>query len=288
MDERAALGMIEGLVDQAGDDAAVIDDIAIGLDMLHASADFPPGVTRYTAGWRSVAVALSDLAAVGARPVAALCGYGAPSFVPEELESFVAGARDMTAAVDAAYVGGDLDRMDEFTTVGVGLGRVAHPVSRSGANVGDVAVVTGSLGRGALAYHAFDAGEHERGNRLYRFLPRIDAGEKLASAATSMIDSSDGLARSLHLLAEASNVGFAIDRERVPIDDRLDDYVCGSDKTEAGLFWGEDFELVATVPPEELDELCQSLSCPLTQVGTVVEYGLTLDGDPLPDRGYTH
>jgi thiamine-monophosphate kinase len=110
----------------------------------------------------------------------------------------------------------------------------------------------------------------------------------LAGTATALMDSSDGLARSLHQLAEASDCGFAIDRDSVPIDasvDRLD-----LDRWEAGVHFGEDFELVCTVPESAIEDLLADPPTPLTVIGEVTDAdtGVTVDGEPLPDRGYTH
>ncbi|MFT4923457.1 MAG: thiamine-monophosphate kinase, partial [Haloarculaceae archaeon] len=80
MDERDALGRLDTLLPDAGDDAAVIEDLVLTTDMLHDSTDFPAGTTRYTAGWRAVGASLSDVAAMGADALAAVAVYGAPTF----------------------------------------------------------------------------------------------------------------------------------------------------------------------------------------------------------------
>lgn len=289
MDEREALRLVEELVPGAGDDAAVVGETAVAVDMLHAEADVPSGVTDFTLGWRTVAVALSDIAAVGARATAALAVYSPNALAAGPLERFVEGATAAAESVGASYVGGDLDVTAEVTTVGVGLGRTDRAVGRAGASPGDAVVVTGTLGRGALAVRRFDRGDHAVANELFRFVPRVDAGVRLRRDATAMIDSSDGLARSVHLLAEASGSGIDLDGDAVPIDDRLA-AVAGDGETvrDLGLFWGEDFELVATVPPSALGALADDLAVPLTRVGEVTEGGVSIDGRPLPDRGYDH
>jgi thiamine-monophosphate kinase len=103
-----------------------------------------------------------------------------------------------------------------------------------------------------------------------------------------MIDSSDGLARSVHQLAAASDCGVALESP-LPIDEAVEDFADdGAERRELGCFFGEDFELVCTVPPESVSDLQERLSVPLTSIGTVVDRGVTLDGEALPDRGYTH
>jgi thiamine-monophosphate kinase len=287
MDERAALGMLAEALGPAGDDAAVVDGLVLTTDMLHESTDFPAGTTRYTAGWRSVGASLSDLAAMGARATAAVAVYAAPEFVEKELRGFVEGARYVCEAVDGAYVGGDLDTHGEFTVATTALGRVEEPVYRSGAEPDEVVCVTGTFGRSAAALRLFERGETDRANECFRFVPRIAAGRALAPYASAMMDSSDGLARSLHQIAEASGCGFAIERDAIPVAESLRE-VAPADATELATSFGEDFELVCTLPEEEVEPAREATEVPLTAIGRVTDRGITIDGDPLPDRGFTH
>ncbi|WP_415379944.1 thiamine-phosphate kinase [Halosimplex sp. TS25] len=303
MDERTALGLLADRLPSAGDDAAVVDGQVVTTDMLHDRTDFPDGTTRYTAGWRAVGASLSDVAAMGAAATAAVAVYAAPSFDEAELVDFVDGAADVCESVDAEYVGGDLDDHVEFTVATTALGRTDDPVLRSGAQPGDAVCVTGTLGRSAAALRLFERGETERANDLFRFSPRIAAGRALVGRATAMMDSSDGLARSLHQLAEASDCGMAVESP-LPIDEAVDAVAqSGDERLELGAFFGEDFELVCTVPEDELAAVREDAPVDLTRIGTVVEREarsasdrsgeaaenrVTLDGEALPDRGYTH
>jgi thiamine-monophosphate kinase len=288
MDERAALERLYGRLPHAGDDAAVIDGLVLTTDMLHDRTDFPDGTTRYTAGWRAVGASLSDIAAMGGDPVAAVAVYGAPDFDWTAIAAFVDGAVDVCEAVGSEYVGGDLDGHDEFTVASTVVGRADEPVFRAGASPGEAVCVTGTLGRSGAALELFGRGETERANALFRFEPRVAAGRTLAGAATAMMDSSDGLARSLHQLAEASDCGFAVESP-LPIDETVDDVASdGAERREFGVFFGEDFELVCTLPEERVADVRADLSVPLARIGTVTESGVTLDGEALPDRGYTH
>jgi thiamine-monophosphate kinase len=290
MDERAALADLADRLPDAGDDCAVVDGQVITTDMLHERTDFPAGTTRYTAGWRAVGASLSDVAAMGAAATAAVAVYAAPTFDESELLAFVDGASEVCETVGAEYVGGDLDHHDEFTVATTALGGTDDPVLRSGARVGDAVCVTGSLGRSGAALRLFDRGDRDRANDLFRFEPRVAAGRALAVHATAMMDSSDGLARSIHQIAEASDCGVAVESP-LPIDPAVDDVADGaSERLELGAFFGEDFELVCTLPEDALEAAREALGVDLTRVGTVVkaEQGITLDGEPMPDRGYTH
>ena len=289
MDERSALGLLAGRVDAAGDDAAVIDGLVITTDMLHERTDFPEGTTRYTAGWRTIGASLSDVAAMGADATAAVAAYGAPTFDPAEIEAFVDGASDVCELVDAAYVGGDLDDHDEFTVAGAVVGRTDDPIFRHGADPGDAVYVTGPLGRTGAAIREFERGNADRGNELFQFEPRVAAGRRLAGVASAMMDSSDGLARSLHQLAAASDCGFDVEWDRLPVDQAVDAVADDdAERRELSTFFGEDFELVFTGPRAVVEANRESLDTPITRIGRVTDDGVLADGDPLPDRGYTH
>jgi len=301
VNERDALRSLAADLPHAGDDAAVVGDTVITTDMLHERTDFPPGTTRYTAGWRAVGASLSDVAAMGARATAAVAVYADATFEEGDLDRFVAGAVDVCEAVDAEYVGGDLDEHAEFTTATTAIGEVtdAGPVTRDGASPGDALCVTGEWGRSAAALRLFKIGDEtavERANELFRFTPRVADGLALSGSATAMMDSSDGLARSCHQLAEASAVGIELDRGTVPVHPAVEEVVGGADERfELAAHFGEDFELLCAVPKSELAAAREACPAGLTRIGRVVEEGgaetgprVTADGEPLPDRGYTH
>ena len=289
MDERSALAFLGDRLPHAGDDAAVVDGQVLTTDMLHETTDFPAGTTRYTAGWRSVAASLSDVAATGAEATAAVAVYAAPEFEETALESFVAGASDVCEAVGAEYVGGDLDESREFTAATTALGRTDDPIARSGASPGEIVCVTGTLGRTGAALRLFESGKTERANDLFRFQPRVAAGRELAPHATAMMDSSDGLARSLHQLAEASDCGFSVERSALPVDESVREVADEeAEIRELAVFFGEDFELVFTAPEEDLSAIRSESPTPISVIGEVTESGVRMDGEELPDRGYTH
>jgi len=289
MDERAALSALADRLPAAGDDAAVVGEQVLTTDMLHETTDFPDGTDRYTAGWRAVGASLSDVAAMGAEATAAVAVYAAPVFDREELADFVAGASDVCEAVGAEYVGGDLDESREFTTATTALGRTDDPVFRSGASPGEAVCVTGTLGRSGAALRLFDRGERERANELFRFEPRVAAGRAVAARATAMMDSSDGLARSLHQLAAASDCGFSIGSDALPVDESVRAVSDGEAAVrELSVFFGEDFELVFTAPEAEIPAIREASPTPVAVLGEATASGVDLDGEPLPDRGYTH
>jgi thiamine-monophosphate kinase len=290
MDERAALSLVGDAISAAGDDCAVVDDLVVTTDMLHERTDFPDGTTRYTAGWRSVGASLSDVAAMGADAIAALAVYGAPAFHAAELDAFLSGCLDACDAADAEYVGGDLDDHEEFTVSTTAIGRADEPVFRSGAKPGDAVCVTGTFGRSGAAVALFEDGDVERANELFRFQPRVATGQAIAPHASAMMDSSDGLARSLHQLAEASDSGMAISHADVPVAPAVESIASTDiEKREHALHFGEDFELVCTVPEAELGAAVDATPANLVRIGTVTDDDdVRMDGELLPDRGFTH
>ena len=291
MDERDALALIGSEVGAAGDDAAVVGDRVVTTDMLHETTDFPSGLTRYSVGWRAVAASLSDVAAMGAAAEAAVAVYAAPSFDAGELRAFVRGAREVCAAVDASYVGGDLDDHEEFTVATTALGVTTAPVLREGATPGEAVCVTGRLGRTAGALRLFQRGDDERANRLFRFTPRIAAGQQIAAHATAMLDSSDGLARSLHQLAEAGDHGVSLSRDAIPIHPVVTETTDNAaERHRQATTVGEDFELVFTAPDAAVSDLQRATEVPVTRIGRVTppDEGLTIDGEPLANEGYGH
>ncbi|MCL6642671.1 MAG: thiamine-phosphate kinase [Candidatus Bipolaricaulota bacterium] len=280
-----------------GDDCAVIPfrktHLLLTTDMLHRRTDFPDGLTPYTMGWRAVAVSLSDIAAMGGKPLGVVIALGVPQFEQKFLEEFLDGALACCTACQTKLLGGDTDRHSELTVVTTALGEAPKPVLRSGARVEDLVCVTGDLGRTAAALQLLEERDFEQANELLRFLPRLREGQALAPLASSMIDISDGLARSLYLLSEASHVGFRLDATAIPFALEVEELARDQEELfEMGLFFGEDFELLFTLPQEKL--LDARRACEFTVIGRVApkDKGITMqlgaESIILPDRGYEH
>ena len=290
MRETEVLRLIAARVAAAGDDAAIIPfrktNLLLTTDMLHRESDFPVGTTPRTIGWRSVAVSLSDLAAMGARPLGVLLALADSELEEGLISGILDGALSCCAQSSAQLVGGDVDRQSELTLVSTAVGEAEHPVRRDGAKVGDLICVTGELGRTAAGLNLFSAGEMEAANDLFCFPPRVAWGVRLAHLATSMIDISDGLAHSLHLLAAQSRVGFRIAWARLPVAPVLSKQASGETLRDAVLYTGEDYELLFTAPAGLIAQIDPTVR--FTVIGSVCKDGILLDEDELPDRGYEH
>ncbi|MFP4588354.1 MAG: thiamine-phosphate kinase [Candidatus Acetothermia bacterium] len=293
MDEKEALNWLYDRF-PVGDDCFILPvdnrNLLLTIDMLHQETDFPSGLSDYAAGWRSVAVSLSDIAAMGGKPLSLLMAYGAPRFDKEKLESFLSGSRDLCQSFNIDLNGGDLDHHSELTVVTAAVGEATTPVRRSGANPGELVGVTGKLGRTGAALAYFNQGNNKDGDRLFRFEPRIEEGQRLAEFATSMIDVSDGLARSLHQLAEINDVGFQIEYERIPLLDELDQVAdTAEEKRKLGLYTGEDFELLFTAPAEAKFQIARgggTVIGEVTKGEVLLQFGNQVS--ELEDRGYVH
>jgi thiamine-monophosphate kinase len=309
----------EGVVTGIGDDTAVLRVNAdncllatcdVQVDGVHFVADrTPPG----DVGHKSLAVNLSDIAAMGGRPRWALVSLGlAPSTSVGYVEELYRGMQGLATRSGLAIVGGNISRAGGAIFVDVTvLGEVASDrvMTRSGARPGDVIAVTGSLGDSAAGLAL--ALEHVRGadrqvrsslvEKHRRPEPRIAAGQALAGsgAVTAMMDISDGLAQDLGHICQASGVGARVEAERLPLSTALLSLAeqTGFDPLMAALYGGEDYELLVTVRPDRFDEVAATVARaggpPLSAIGLIEEDQLTLrtpDGrlTDLSPKGFDH
>jgi thiamine-monophosphate kinase len=161
VDDRALLAAVSSVIGEATveDDCAVLPCgdwcLVLTTDMLHATTDFPEDMTDWQRGWMAAAVTLSDVASMGAEPVALLLATGLDD--PARLGEITRGAADCCARHGGRLVGGDIDRHAELTLVSTALGRVepAHLVRRRGARPGDLVCVTGTPGRAEAGLYGY-------------------------------------------------------------------------------------------------------------------------------------
>lgn len=283
-----------------GDDAAVIEqpgrlDTVITADLLVEEIDFRlTTTTPRLLGHKALAVSLSDIAAMGARPRWALLSVGVPravwrsSFMEEFYEGFFA----LADRYRVRLIGGDTSRtprhvvIDSVVTGETGRGRA---IFRSGARPGDHIFVTGDLGASKVGLQLL---EGERAGRVLdespavqyalsrhrRPEPRVAWGALLGEErlATAMIDISDGLSSDLSHLCYESRVGAAIDARRIPVSGRISRLAeeIGLNPLGAALDGGEDFELLFTVRPRCVARIPRSVGgVPATYIGDVAYEG---------------
>ncbi len=284
MDDRALLDIIRPICgdETCSDDCSILHlpcgIFVISTDMLHERSDFPTGITDWQIGWMSVAVTMSDIAAMGARPLQIVLAIGLDD--ENRLSDIVKGAQACCRAYGAVYAGGDLDAHSELTIVSTGIGLIddGEPVRRCGARPGDCICVTGTLGRAILGL----SGDRRFWNDLCEPQPRIREGIAIRKAgATAMMDISDGLAISLYDIAAESGVGMEICSNNIPLPPHADQ----EKAYEAALYGGGDFELLFFMP----EEYMQNLSIQTTTIGRVTKNKeILMDGLVLQKKGYLH
>ncbi len=288
------------------DDSAIIDlDLAnqtrrylvVTTDTVQKSTHFPDGISPFQMGWSAVAVNLSDIAAMGARPFAILIAMGIPEHTATRfVDELVAGIEACAASYDIMVIGGDITKSLEPVLTGTCFGFTSIvPVRRSNARVGDLVGVTGTLGNAALglkilsgeAQVAEDV-EHAAKLALFQPMPRVKEGIILAESGmvTSMMDISDGLALSLAELGRSSGVGFEL--YKIPAGNEV--------PRELALYYGGDYELLFTIDgargKSELEELSEELD--MSIIGRVVpaKAGIYLKNgtkrEEIALKGYQH
>ena len=295
-----------------GDDGAVIAPAAgmeyvVSVDMLVEGLHFAPETNPVSLGHKTLAVNLSDLAAMGALPRFVLLAGALPTPDSEWLAGFMRGFDALAAQYDVELIGGDTTRGPRTLCVtAIGEVPAGTALTRSGATPGDTIFVSGTLGDAALAL-AFASGRTDVDEatlpalqrRLESPEPRIALGVALRGIASSAIDLSDGLTGDLGHILAASRVGATIDLAAIPCSDAFRANKGIERLTALGclLAGGDDYELCFTAQPamrERVDALALVLGIPLTAIGAITaESGLTIrdeHGRPLPSlpRAFDH
>ncbi len=258
-----------------GDDAAVLDAAEasrrggpkqlVCTDQIVDGVDFDSqSQSLVDIGFKSVAINLSDIAAMGGRPTVALVTLTLPrDSATETAEAVYEGILEACAAEQIAIAGGDLTTYDGPLAISVTLlGTADEPWLRTGGEVGDAVFVTGSLG-GSLA------------GRHLRPASRIDVAARLNAVAkvNAAIDVSDGFSLDLDRLCAASRLGVELDIEALPIHPDAVAMSQTSGRTPMQHAWsdGEDFELIFTTPANQADRItAAAIGCGVARVGTLV------------------
>jgi thiamine-monophosphate kinase len=283
--------------------------------MLVEAVDFNRAYSSFRQiGFKALAVNLSDIAAMGGRPVAFLVGLAAPGRTPvRAVDEIFRGMLSLARRYNVALIGGDVSAARRGITISaMVLGTVEHgnAVTRSGAKSGDQIYVTGTLGDSRAGLEILRKKKRLKPSATKPYLvrrhlfptPRVEFGRLLSRRrwATAMIDLSDGLASDLRHICEASRVGARLEWNRFPVSPALAAYARQLNRSamDYALRGGEDFELLFTVNRARVaavEAAARRMALAVTPIGTVVSKGLgiTLIGKetreiPLTVRGYEH
>jgi len=232
--------------------------LVMNVDTFDETTDWLPGLSFYDAGWKSTISSLSDVVVKGGKPLGCLVSLGIPNTLStESIKEFYLGVRDVCKEHGLRLWGGDLNESKVFYASVVSVGLAKKVIPRNGAKPGDVVFSTGLFSINSLAYKILLNGlsPPDRFNIDHVYRPKIPTFQKWSnflSYITSSIDSSDGLALSLNLLAKASKVKIVIDEELV-----LDPFfkeICekiGLDPLKLALYeGGEEYTFLFTVHSE--------------------------------------
>jgi thiamine-monophosphate kinase len=279
---RATLGLRGDVVLGIGDDAALLrmpadQLLVVATDTLNDGVHFPPDTTPADLGWKSLAVNLSDLAAMGARPAWCTLSLSMPHADGQWIDAFLDGFLDLAKHHEVALVGGDTTRGPLSVCVTVhGFVAPDRALRRAGGQIGDDIWVTGTLGDAAAAltqWRAGGAADPALRQRLDRPQPRIIVGQQLIGIANACIDVSDGLLADLGHLCVASGVAAQVDLDALPASPTLAAMFTAETRRTLQACGGDDYELCFTAAQSQrqtLAEMAERAQLAMTRIGTLV------------------
>jgi thiamine-monophosphate kinase len=282
-----------------GDDCALLkipqgSELAITTDTMVENVHFFAGCDPYLLGHKLLAVNLSDLASMGAKPLAVALALTLPKVDESWLTQFSVGFFALAQRYSLDLIGGDTTSGPLTLTVqALGLVPTGQALRRSAAKAGDIICVTGHLGDAGLGLK-INQGYHckQPGNALKRFNqpdPQIEIGQVLLGIANACIDISDGLAGDLGHILQQSHVGARIDWDALPLSAEVLAYIEDTGDWDMPLTGGDDYELCFTVSPDKV----KNLTIPHTKIGVIETLpGLRLNKSgniqPLEVKAYEH
>jgi thiamine-monophosphate kinase len=297
-------------LDKIGDDCAVLPQdslkqLVISTDLIVEDIDFKRDwIIPKLLGHKSLAVSLSDIAAMGGKPVWSLLSIGIPNDVWQTnfVDEFYDGYLSLAKQFNVELVGGDVSRTsDKIVLDSIIGGEVKRnkAVMRSTANVGDIIFVTGKLGSASAGLNLLEKGFRYSANettwrndlilKQLSPLPPVIDGQKLSKIATSMIDISDGLTSDLQHICDASNVGAKIYADKIPIHNKITQLTKNFNKQlDFALNGGEDYELLFTVKPNKYKSLPYYLIGEITDKPNVIELKIAGETELLEPKGFQH
>ncbi|WP_353571306.1 thiamine-phosphate kinase [Candidatus Albibeggiatoa sp. nov. BB20] len=258
-----------------GDDAALVQvprdmELAISVDTLVEGVHFPINTCAYDIGYKSLAVNLSDMAAMGATPAWFTLALSCPEINESWLQQFTQGLADLAVQHQVALIGGDTTSSKSAITISIqimGFSAKKQALQRDKAQIGDVICVTGNLGNAGLGlasvFGEVDLPELDKQfveQCLNRPTPWVEIGQTLSKMGVQCaIDISDGLLADLGHILTASQVGAQIYLAQIPLSNTLKNQLSTQQAWQFALASGDDYELCFTVSPDKLEQLTQHL-----------------------------
>lgn len=292
-----------------GDDAALLQPLdghwlAVTTDTLNSGVHFPPETLPADIGWKTLAVNLSDLAAMGATPAWGTLALSLPEAQAEWIDAFADGFFELADGHDWRLIGGDTTRGPLSLSV-TAFGQVPYgqALRRDGAQIGDDIWVSGTLGDAAGALQLWQRGELDvmrvaddpglefLRQRLLRPTPRVRLGLALRGIANAAVDISDGLLADLGHIAERSGLAAVIAVDLLPMSRELSTLLGTPQARACALSGGDDYELCFMAPRSqrpELEALSNMIGVQLTRVGETREGEGVECSEGIMRRGYQH
>lgn len=281
-----------------GDDCALLSipngyELAITTDTMVENVHFFANANPTQLGHKLLAVNLSDLAAMGAKPLAVTLALTLPKVDENWLKAFSTGFLNLAQKYNVDLIGGDTTKGALTLTVqAMGLVPAEKALKRSCAKEGDLIFMSGFLGDAGLGLKIMQGDKFNSENALTRFhqpMPRIETGLTLLDVANACIDISDGLVSDLGHILKQSGVGATIEFEKLPLSNDVKNYIQQTGNWQMPLISGDDYELCFTVSPQNANRVPQNC----TQIGFIdAQAGLRLKKDgqiqTFSAKGYEH
>ena len=284
-----------------GDDAALFTlnpghQLVTSTDTLVEGVHFFKDALPRDIAYKSLAVNLSDMAAMGATAKCYTLSLTIPELDKEWLKDFSTSLKESSKLFNVDLIGGDTTKGPLNISINMmGSIEINSPIKRSGANDGDDIYVSGELGSAALCLKKIKKGEmplESDLNSLNRPIPRLELGSALKNLASSCIDVSDGLEQDLSHILKSSGVGAIIDTQELPLSDSVMHYVKGTNDWSLPLCGGDDYELCFTAGKSKRDKISaisESLGIRVTRIGEInSQKKLEVVGYTGPRTSYQH
>jgi thiamine-monophosphate kinase len=299
--EKGAIERFASFLDVKDDAACILhgdEYLVLTTDMIYQKTHILPGMSPEQIGRFIVSVNVSDIAAMGAKPMVFLMACGLPREMEYDyLDRMLRAAEKQCREYGAKYVGGDTKETDALTLSGFCMGRTKRPVHRSGAKKGDVVAVTGNIGAASLGVSVLlsevrHLGDSAAVEKALSPVARVKEGMIIGRYANSLTDTSDSLSTCLHDIAAASGVGMKVFADKIPVSASTRKLAekLGLSVLESALNGGGDYELVYTMPRRHYDKVKHKIDT--TEIGVVGGQGIVLVSDgsenPLEKKGYEH